>query len=165
MSHITMKKALLHLMIALLPYAASAQPAQEPYGALPSERQLRWHEMEMYCLIHYTPIAFQDKGVGESGAVLQKIGNVSFWATQSEFYTAVDGNAATLAQILRGSAVSLYFDRLVHTKYLKFVPTDAVGRKSTLLNLTCINNGSFYCNINSPIIHYQCVWSGSENVV
>ncbi|MVT12245.1 alpha-L-fucosidase [Chitinophaga tropicalis] len=27
------------------------QPA--PYGALPSDAQLKWHEMEMYCLIHY----------------------------------------------------------------------------------------------------------------
>lgn len=35
-----------------------------PYGVLPSERQLRWHEMEMYCLIHYTPTTFQNKEWG-----------------------------------------------------------------------------------------------------
>lgn len=42
----------------------AAQDAPKPYGALPSERQLRWHEMEMYCLIHYTPTTFQDKEWG-----------------------------------------------------------------------------------------------------
>lgn len=36
----------------------------EPYGVLPSERQLRWHEMEMYSLIHYTPTTFQNKEWG-----------------------------------------------------------------------------------------------------
>lgn len=64
MSYITMRKSLLHLLITLLPAVVSAQSAPEPYGALPSERQLRWHEMEMYCLIHYTPTTFQDKEWG-----------------------------------------------------------------------------------------------------
>lgn len=36
----------------------------EPYGVLPTERQLRWHEMEMYSLIHYTPTTFQNKEWG-----------------------------------------------------------------------------------------------------
>ena len=40
--------------------------AQElkPYGAVPSERQLRWHEMETYALIHFTPTTFQNKEWG-----------------------------------------------------------------------------------------------------
>ena len=42
----------------------NAQQAPKPYGALPSERQLKWHEMETYCLIHYTPTTFQDKEWG-----------------------------------------------------------------------------------------------------
>lgn len=29
------------------------QSAPKPYGPLPSEAQLKWHEMEMYCLIHF----------------------------------------------------------------------------------------------------------------
>ncbi|NGM72751.1 alpha-L-fucosidase [Sphingobacterium sp. SGL-16] len=41
-----------------------AQEAPKPYGVLPSERQLKWHEMETYCLIHYTPTTFQDKEWG-----------------------------------------------------------------------------------------------------
>ncbi|WP_159636711.1 alpha-L-fucosidase [Sphingobacterium composti Ten et al. 2007 non Yoo et al. 2007] len=45
-----------------------AQEAPKPYGVLPSERQLKWHEMETYCLIHYTPTTFQDKewGLGDA---------------------------------------------------------------------------------------------------
>lgn len=42
----------------------SAPPAPEPYGALPSERQLRWHEMETYALIHFTPTTYQNKEWG-----------------------------------------------------------------------------------------------------
>jgi alpha-L-fucosidase len=30
-----------------------AQPAPKPYGVLPTKLQLNWHEMEMYCLIHF----------------------------------------------------------------------------------------------------------------
>lgn len=45
-----------------------AQQAPQPYGALPSERQLKWHEMETYCLIHYTPTTFQDKEWGYGDA-------------------------------------------------------------------------------------------------
>lgn len=41
-----------------------AQEAPKPFGAVPTERQLHWHEMEMYCLIHYTPTTFQDKEWG-----------------------------------------------------------------------------------------------------
>lgn len=43
-----------------------------PYGPIPSEAQLNWHEMEMYCLIHFTPTTFQDKewGYGDAPADL-----------------------------------------------------------------------------------------------
>ena len=40
----------------------------KPYGAIPSERQLKWHEMETYCLIHYTPTTFQNKEWGYGDA-------------------------------------------------------------------------------------------------
>ncbi len=52
----------------LLPSLLLAQKAPEPYGVLPSERQLRWHEMETYCLIHYTPTTFQNKEWGYGDA-------------------------------------------------------------------------------------------------
>ena len=58
------------LAICLLPIAAaSQQPAPpKPYGALPSERQLRWHERETYVLIHFTPTTFENKEWGYGDA-------------------------------------------------------------------------------------------------
>lgn len=46
--------------------------APAPYGPLPSEAQLNWHEMEMYCLIHFTPTTFQNKewGFGDAPAAI-----------------------------------------------------------------------------------------------
>src|SRR5690606_12070344 len=35
-----------------------------PYGVLPTESQLRWHEMEMYTLIHFSMGTFTDKEWG-----------------------------------------------------------------------------------------------------
>lgn len=57
------------LLWGLVPLCTLAQEiAPKPYGALPSDRQLKWHEMEMYCLIHYTPTTFQDKEWGYGDA-------------------------------------------------------------------------------------------------
>ena len=43
-----------------------------PYGPTPTAAQLNWHEMEMYCLIHFTPTTFQNKewGFGDAPAAL-----------------------------------------------------------------------------------------------
>jgi alpha-L-fucosidase len=55
---------------AALPFAASlargASPLA-PYGALPSERQVRWHELEFYGFLHFTVNTFTDRewGLGE----------------------------------------------------------------------------------------------------
>src|SRR5690606_29531896 len=35
-----------------------------PYGPIPTAAQLNWHEMETYCLIHFTPTTFQNKEWG-----------------------------------------------------------------------------------------------------
>lgn len=61
-----MKKSKLLLLSFIFPAIACVPQVAdpEPYGALPTERQLRWHEMEMYSLIHYTPTTFQNKEWG-----------------------------------------------------------------------------------------------------
>ncbi len=40
------------------------QTPPTPFGALPSERQLAWHETEVYGLIHFTPTTFENKEWG-----------------------------------------------------------------------------------------------------
>lgn len=53
-----------------LPSAALSAPA--PYGPLPSAAQLKWHEMEMYALIHYGVDTYTDKewGYGDEDPAL-----------------------------------------------------------------------------------------------
>lgn len=63
-----MKKSKSFLLSLIVPTMLCAQEAPKPYGALPSERQLRWHEMETYCLIHFTPTTFQNKEWGYGDA-------------------------------------------------------------------------------------------------
>jgi alpha-L-fucosidase len=59
-----MKQLLFYLICVCLPWLSIAQEAPKPYGALPSPEQLRWHEMEMYCLIHYGVDTYTDKEWG-----------------------------------------------------------------------------------------------------
>jgi alpha-L-fucosidase len=46
---------------------AAAQPAAPPapFGPVPTERQLRWHEMQFYGFLHFTVNTFTDKEWGE----------------------------------------------------------------------------------------------------
>src|ERR1700744_2510801 len=53
-----------------------AQQAPEPYGALPSQRQINWQETDMYCIIHFSMATFTDKEWG-NGAEDVKIFNPS----------------------------------------------------------------------------------------
>src|SRR6476646_5886439 len=56
---------------AVLPFANSLagaakpiSPALTPYGAVPSKRQLDWHELEFYGFLHFTVNTFTDKEWG-----------------------------------------------------------------------------------------------------
>lgn len=40
----------------------------QPYGVLPTERQLHWQELESYVLIHFTPTTFENKEWGYGDA-------------------------------------------------------------------------------------------------
>ena len=59
-----MKKLLFILSIALFLTACSEVLPPEPYGPLPSERQLAWHEIEYYMFVHFTVNTFTDKEWG-----------------------------------------------------------------------------------------------------
>lgn len=50
-----------------LAVTAQTEPPK-PYGATPSARQLKWHETEMYSLVHFTPTTFQNKEWGYGDA-------------------------------------------------------------------------------------------------
>jgi len=55
------------LLTALAVPAAPAPapvPPPKPFGPLPTERQLRWHEMEFYGFLHFTVNTFTDKEWG-----------------------------------------------------------------------------------------------------
>lgn len=55
-------RSLLVLMLASTSLMAATPPT--PYGFLPSERQLKWHELEMYAFIHFTVNTFTDREWG-----------------------------------------------------------------------------------------------------
>jgi alpha-L-fucosidase len=59
-----MKKVLI-LFASIVCFSACAQvPPPAPFGPLPSERQLAWHEMEFYMFAHFTVNTFTDKEWG-----------------------------------------------------------------------------------------------------
>ena len=60
-----MKKGTVILgLFILLQLPALAQAPPKPYGVLPTEAQLRWHEMEMYVLVHFGMDTYTDKEWG-----------------------------------------------------------------------------------------------------
>jgi alpha-L-fucosidase len=59
-----MKKLLFTLFFGIQATICWSQAAPKPYGALPSAAQLNWHEMEMYCLIHFGVDTYTDKEWG-----------------------------------------------------------------------------------------------------
>lgn len=56
---------LIFLSIILL-FSCNSQPVDppQPYGALPSERQWKWHQLEFYGFLHFTVNTFTDKEWG-----------------------------------------------------------------------------------------------------
>ena len=61
-------KKILPLCLLLISGFIFAQAPPEPYGALPSSRQLAWHQVEVYGLVHFTPTTFENKEWGYGDA-------------------------------------------------------------------------------------------------
>lgn len=59
-----MKKNLLLLIFVVSLTGCSQVAPPEPFGPLPSERQLAWHELEYYMFVHFTVNTFTDKEWG-----------------------------------------------------------------------------------------------------
>jgi alpha-L-fucosidase len=62
-------KSILSFILIICGLAMSAQNnlPPEPYGVVPSERQLKWHETERYCFLHFTVNTFTDLEWGLGG--------------------------------------------------------------------------------------------------
>lgn len=59
-----MKKCIFLPVILILLSSCSRVKPPEPFGQVPSERQLAWHDMEYYMFVHFTVNTFTDKEWG-----------------------------------------------------------------------------------------------------
>lgn len=73
---------LFFLFLSFIAINAFAQNPPKPYGELPSKRQLAWHEIEMYGLVHFTPTTFENKEWGYGDADPKTFNPTSFNAHQ-----------------------------------------------------------------------------------
>jgi alpha-L-fucosidase len=58
------KNFILSAQLLLAAGMAYSQTAPKPYGVLPTERQIKWQETEMYCIVHFSMATFDDKEWG-----------------------------------------------------------------------------------------------------
>ena len=79
-----MKKQLFTILgcLSFLSMTAQKIGPPTPYGALPTESQLRWQELEQYVLVHFTPTTFQNKEWGYGDASPKIFNPLKFDASQ-----------------------------------------------------------------------------------
>lgn len=75
-------KILTFLLLLCSSLFSIAQNAPKPYGATPSKRQLAWHDVEVYGLIHFTPTTFENKEWGFGDADPKTFNPTDFNAEQ-----------------------------------------------------------------------------------
>ncbi|MFT3829921.1 MAG: hypothetical protein QM691_09485 [Opitutaceae bacterium] len=52
------------LVVCGAAFSLRATPPPAPFGAVPSERQVAWHELEAYAFVHFTINTFTDQEWG-----------------------------------------------------------------------------------------------------
>lgn len=62
-----MKTKLLSISFLLYILSSCSVPPPEPYGVLPSQKQIEWQQMEYYMFIHFGMNTFTDKEWGDGG--------------------------------------------------------------------------------------------------
>lgn len=67
-----MKKLFFYSAFIFLSLFAWSQSPPKPYGSLPTPAQLKWHETEMYSIIHFGVNTYTDKewGYGDEDPAL-----------------------------------------------------------------------------------------------
>ncbi len=73
---------LFFLFLSFISINVFAQNPPKPYGEVPSKRQLAWHEIEMYGLVHFTPTTFENKEWGYGDADPKTFNPTNFNADQ-----------------------------------------------------------------------------------
>jgi len=80
-----MKTYLISFLLFLIPFindAIAQLSAPLPFGAVPSNKQLAWHELETYAFVHFTTNTFTDKEWGFGDESTQVFSPISFDAEQ-----------------------------------------------------------------------------------
>jgi alpha-L-fucosidase len=75
-------KVILFLLLIVFGLGVSAQSPPKPFGTVPEKRQLAWHDIEMYGLVHFTPTTFENKEWGYGDANPKIFNPVNFDAEQ-----------------------------------------------------------------------------------
>src|SRR5207245_2123512 len=77
-----MRPVLFFFLLVMVTGTAFSQAPPKPYGVLPTKTQLAWHEMEMYCLVHFGVDTYTDKEWGYGDESPSLVNPVDFDAMQ-----------------------------------------------------------------------------------